>query len=137
MKHILFIGGAGFIGSNLLKQFDTDKYLLHVLEPEDANISRLDKAKVTIHRCSLSDVGTIQGILTYFLPRFAKSMLSLVLCFLGYNPKSFYRFIFVGPVGELAETTSLLRMRSRKITESSNLSLSATYFKSYIHSILF
>ena len=66
MKHILFIGGAGFIGSNLLKQFDTDKYLLHVLEPEDANISRLDKAKVTIHRCSLSDVGTIQGILTTY-----------------------------------------------------------------------
>ena len=66
MKHILFIGGAGFIGSNLLKQFDTDKYLLHVLEPEDANISRLDEAKVTIHRCSLSDVGTIQGILTTY-----------------------------------------------------------------------
>ena len=66
MKHILFIGGAGFIGSNLLKQFDTDQYLLHVLEPEDANISRLDKAKVTIHRCSLSDVGTIQGILTTY-----------------------------------------------------------------------
>ena len=66
MKHILFIGGAGFIGSNLLKQFDTDKYLLHVLEPEDANIYRLDKAKVTIHRCSLSDVGTIQGILTTY-----------------------------------------------------------------------
>ena len=66
MKHILFIGGAGFIGSNLLKQFDTDKYLLHVLEPEDANISRLDKTKVTVHRCSLSDVGTIQGILTTY-----------------------------------------------------------------------
>ena len=66
MKKIHFIGGAGFIGSNLLKQFDTDKYLLHVLEPEDANISRLDKAKVTIHRCSLSDVGTIQGILTTY-----------------------------------------------------------------------
>ena len=31
----------------------------------------------------------------------------------------------VGPVGELAETTSLLRMRSRKITEGSNPSLSA------------
>lgn len=31
-----------------------------------------------------------------------------------------------GQVGELAETTSLLRMRSRKITEGSNPSLSAT-----------
>lgn len=35
-------------------------------------------------------------------------------------------------MGELAETTSLLRMRSRKITESSNLSLSATSISSYI-----
>ena len=34
----------------------------------------------------------------------------------------------VGPVGELAETTSLLRMRSRKITEGSNPSLSAIDF---------
>lgn len=48
-----------------------------------------------------------------------------------------FLFTLLGQMGELAETTSLLRMRSRKITESSNLSLSATYFKSYIHSILF
>ncbi len=31
-----------------------------------------------------------------------------------------------GQVGELAETTSLLRMRSCKVTEGSNPSLSAT-----------
>ena len=37
----------------------------------------------------------------------------------------------VGPVGELAETTSLLRMRSRKITEGSNPSLSAIDFHDF------
>ncbi len=35
------------------------------------------------------------------------------------------RFLSAGPVGELAETTSLLRTRSRKVTEGSNPSLSA------------
>lgn len=35
------------------------------------------------------------------------------------------RSLSAGPVGELAETTSLLRTRSRKVTEGSNPSLSA------------
>lgn len=37
-----------------------------------------------------------------------------------------FLFTLLGQMGELAETTSLLRMRSRKITEGSNPSLSAT-----------
>ena len=42
----------------------------------------------------------------------------------------------VGPVGELAETTSLLRMRSRKITEGSNPSLSAIDFSLRFYNIM-
>lgn len=41
-----------------------------------------------------------------------------------YN-SSLSNFYKCGPVGELAETTSLLRTRSRKVTEGSNPSLSA------------
>lgn len=43
-----------------------------------------------------------------------------------YNCDSF--ILSLGPVGELAETTSLLRTRSRKVTEGSNPSLSATSY---------
>ena len=38
--NILFIGGAGFIGSSLVKRFVSDKkYLVFILEPEFANRS--------------------------------------------------------------------------------------------------
>ena len=57
---ILFIGGAGFIGSNLVKAFvKAQKYDLFVLEPEFANVSRLDDIDVNIVRGALSDVDTI------------------------------------------------------------------------------
>lgn len=42
MSNILFIGGAGFIGSSLVKKFLTDiKYKVFVLEPERSNKERL------------------------------------------------------------------------------------------------
>jgi UDP-glucose 4-epimerase len=61
---ILFIGGAGFIGSNCVKNFVEDKNCsVFVLEPEGANISRLDGTNVTIVRRSLCDVDYITEIL--------------------------------------------------------------------------
>lgn len=46
--NILFIGGAGFIGSSLVKRFVSDKkYLVFILEPEFANISRLNGYNLT------------------------------------------------------------------------------------------
>lgn len=62
--NILFIGGAGFIGSSLVKFFaqnGSDK--LFVIEPEFANISRLAGVNVCINRCSLSDINTLKKIL--------------------------------------------------------------------------
>ena len=50
--NILFIGGAGFIGSSLVKQFLTnEKYNVFVVEPEFANVSRLDGLNVKIYEC--------------------------------------------------------------------------------------
>lgn len=47
--NILFIGGAGFIGSSLVKRFVSDKkYLVFILEPEFANISRLNGYNLTV-----------------------------------------------------------------------------------------
>lgn len=63
MSNLLFIGGGGFIGSNLIRMFDTDKFRIHILEPESANVSRLVGLDVTIHRCSLSDVDKMRQII--------------------------------------------------------------------------
>jgi UDP-glucose 4-epimerase len=58
MKAILFVGGAGFIGSNLIKMFCEDGfYTIFVLEPYFANLSRLNayNDKIIIIQGALSD----------------------------------------------------------------------------------
>ena len=61
---ILFIGGAGFIGSSLVKEFlKDDKYEVSVIEPSFANVSRLDGVKVQIFRESLNNVESVEKIL--------------------------------------------------------------------------
>ncbi|MCD8291947.1 MAG: NAD-dependent epimerase/dehydratase family protein [Prevotella sp.] len=63
--NILFIGGAGFIGSNLVKRFSSDKnYSIFVMEPENANISRLQDCDVTIFRTSLNDIESVTNIIS-------------------------------------------------------------------------
>lgn len=62
--NILFIGGAGFIGSSLVKRFISDKkYLVFILEPEFANISRLNGYNLTVFRNSLSNINEVKDIL--------------------------------------------------------------------------
>lgn len=62
--NILFIGGAGFIGSSLVKQFLTnEKYNVFVVEPEFANVSRLDGLNVNIFRMALDNVDGVEHIL--------------------------------------------------------------------------
>lgn len=63
--NILFIGGAGFIGSSLVHTFcKNEKYNVFVLEPETANISRIDGLPVTVLRNSLSDVEAVEKIIS-------------------------------------------------------------------------
>lgn len=62
--NILFIGGAGFIGSSLVKQFLTnEKYNVFVVEPEFANVSRLDGLIVKIYREALGNIDKVEKIL--------------------------------------------------------------------------
>lgn len=64
---ILFLGGAGFIGSNLIKKMLKDSsYEIFVLEPIFANLSRLDnfEKNIKIIKGSISDLDLIKSILS-------------------------------------------------------------------------
>ncbi len=65
MCSILFIGGAGFIGSTLIKHVmmrheDVD---ISVIEPSFANVSRLDGLNVSIFRSELNNFDYIESII--------------------------------------------------------------------------
>lgn len=59
MKTILFIGGAGFIGSNLIKELICQDYTIHVCEPVGAYTKRLDSLPVAVHHYSLKDTENV------------------------------------------------------------------------------
>lgn len=62
--NILFIGGAGFLGSNLVKLFASKKgYNVSILEPSFADISKLAGLDVKIYRDSLSNIESVKEIL--------------------------------------------------------------------------
>ena len=62
--NLLFIGGAGFIGSSLVHRFSQDEtYTVYVLEPPQANLSRLEGCEAVIFRASLDNVEEVKQIL--------------------------------------------------------------------------
>lgn len=64
--NILFIGGAGFIGSNLIHTFvKDDKYRIFVFEPTFANTGRLADIdeKVTIIRGAIADFDLLKCVI--------------------------------------------------------------------------
>lgn len=65
MKKIIFAGGAGFIGSNLIRFLVKRKpdLEIYVLEPSFANVSRLDGMNVHIYRGELSNIDFLQSII--------------------------------------------------------------------------
>ena len=67
MKHkILFIGGAGFIGSSVIKELEKDKRYrdsVFVLEPSHTNVTRLDGMHVHLIRGKISDIELIERII--------------------------------------------------------------------------
>lgn len=66
MKRVLFLGGAGFIGSNVvkaLKERGTNDVNVFVLEPSFANITRLDGEDVQVYRGELSNMDFVQSII--------------------------------------------------------------------------
>lgn len=66
MTNILFIGGAGFIGSNLIQAFvGNSQYKIYVYEPHYANISRIThyNEDITIIRGSLDDFENLKKLI--------------------------------------------------------------------------
>lgn len=63
MKHILFIGGAGFIGSNIIHQLIQCKKSVFVLEPEFASLHRLNDISVGIYRGELLNFDYLKSII--------------------------------------------------------------------------
>ena len=65
MRNVLFIGGAGFIGSSIIKQFlnADDERDIYVLEPPFANLSRLYGMPVHIIQGNISDIDLIKSII--------------------------------------------------------------------------
>lgn len=63
MENILFIGGAGFIGSNIIYDLvQNDGINIYVLEPDFASLHRLIDIPVTVYRgelCNLDEMKTI------------------------------------------------------------------------------
>lgn len=66
MENILFLGGAGFIGSSLVHTFvKDDDYRIFVFEPTFANIGRLEDVcdKIVIIRGSIADLDLVKCVI--------------------------------------------------------------------------
>ena len=63
---ILFIGGAGFIGSAVIKEWiasEREESRVIVLEPPLANVSRIEGAPVELLRGNISDIDLIETVI--------------------------------------------------------------------------
>lgn len=62
-RTILLIGGAGFIGSNIIRKLQHGDYEIHVCEPVGANMQRLDGLEAKVHHALLSDIESVRKII--------------------------------------------------------------------------
>jgi UDP-glucose 4-epimerase len=95
--NILFIGGAGFIGSSLVKLFIKDvKYKVFVLETELAKVSRLNGLNVTIFKNSLYNIDKVKLILENEKIDIVVHLVSTLIPVSGYDDfnKEFKNMIF-------------------------------------------
>ena len=64
MRKILLIGGAGFIGANIIRHLlDAGVFDISVIEPEFASLHRLSNLKVNIHRCEICNIDEMKSII--------------------------------------------------------------------------
>ncbi len=64
MNNILLIGGAGFIGSNIIAHLqEYNKYNVFVFEPEFASLHRINNYRVTVIRGELANIDALKSII--------------------------------------------------------------------------
>ena len=63
MRKLLLLGGAGFIGSNIIRKLQHGDYEIHVCEPVGANIQRLNGLEAQVHHALLSDIERLSKII--------------------------------------------------------------------------
>ena len=63
MSNLLFIGGAGFIGSNLIKALEGDNYNITIIEQEGAYMDRLNGLNINVTVGSLNDVEFVKRVI--------------------------------------------------------------------------
>lgn len=64
MKHCLLIGGAGFIGANIIRHLlGVGGFDVSIIEPEFASLHRLSGLQVKIHRCDISNIDELKSII--------------------------------------------------------------------------
>ena len=63
MKNVLLIGGAGFIGSNILTHLLQRDIKIYVLEPEFASLHRIESMPITVFRGELSNLDDVKTII--------------------------------------------------------------------------
>lgn len=62
-KSILFIGGAGFIGSSIIRRLQHEDCEIHVCEPIGANTQRLNGLEAKAYHVLLSDIESVRRII--------------------------------------------------------------------------
>ena len=77
--NILFIGGAGFIGSNLIRTLDREKHRITVIEPEGAYMGRLDGLDINLATGSLNDVEFVKTLINQQLIQIVVHLVSTLI----------------------------------------------------------
>lgn len=114
MDNILFIGGAGFIGSNLIQVFvKKSQYKIYVYEPHFANISRIThyNENITIITRSLDDFDYLKKIILSNDIKIVVHLVSTLLPSSSYNEynNEFKSIIF--PTTHIMDLCSELKIK--------------------------
>ena len=78
-KTILLIGGAGFIGANIIRRLDKDKFRILVVEPEGAYTGRLDGMAVELLYGSLNNIDFIKSCIEQYDVKIVVHLVSMLI----------------------------------------------------------